>query len=166
MSFHRSIRGRLSSGLFLLGLCVVSIVCWLPVHAAEQTRWFVSFERVQVAPVQRSDTTQLIEAGIIETDGFTDLVFSLGGEFKEAVPRSGTVGALLIPDVEVFDYLLRNEGHIVFPLEAKVEIGGQPGAIFVSEQQTAKVAFSRYRVYFYNETTSGATVSLFVYRTR
>ena len=154
MNVHRSIRGRLSPATLLV-LGVLITPSWLPTHAAGPTNWFVSFQRVQVAPVSRSDTTQLYEAGTIDTDGFAELVFSLGGEFKEA-----------IPDVEVFDYLLRNEGHIVFPLEARVEIGGQPGAIFISEQQTAKVAFARYRVYFYNETTSGANVSLFVYRTR
>ena len=163
MSTDRSTHRHPSWGAFLLG---VAVSCWLPAHAAEPTNWFVSFERVQVAPVARSDTGQLVEAGTIDTDGFSELVFSLGGEFKEIVPESGTVGALLIPDLEVFQYLLRNEGHIVFPLEAKVQIGGRPGAVFISEQQTAKVAFARYRVYFYNETTSGASVSLFVYRTR
>ena len=119
-----------------------------------------------MAPVARSDTTQLVEAGTIETDGFSELVFSLGGEFKEAVPTSGTVGAILIPDHEVFEHLLLTEGHIVFPLEAQASISGQTGAIFISEQQTARIAFPRYRVYMYNETTSGANVSLFVYRTR
>ena len=136
------------------------------VHAADETKWFVSFERIQVAPVDRSDTTQLVEAGIIETDGFSDLVFSLAGEFKEGIPKSGTVGVVLIPDIDVFTYLLRNEGEFVFPLEAKVEIRDPSSAIFISDQQRAEVAFPRYRVYLYNETTSGATVSLFVYRTR
>ena len=133
---------------------------------AENANWFVSFERIQVAPVNRSDTTQLVEAGVIETDGFSELVFSLGGEFKEGIPESGTVGVVLIPDLPVFTELLRIEGEFIFPLEAKVEIRGLKSAIFVSEQQSAKVAFPRYRVYFYNETSSGAMASLFVYRTR
>lgn len=135
-------------------------------EAAQDRGWFVSFGRQQVAPVARDDTSQLLEIGTIDTDGFSDLVFSLGGEFKEVVPTSGTVGALLIPDIEVFQYLLRNEGQIVFPLEVKVEVGPATGAIFVSEQQRAKVAFPGYRIYMYNETTSGATVQLFIYRTR
>ena len=135
--------------------------------AVEDTQWFVSFERISVAPVMRSNTTQLVEAGRIETDGFSELIFSLGGEFKEGVPTSGTVGAVLIPDIEIFQYLLRTEGQFVFPLEVKVEIQGNlKGAIFISEKQTAKIAFPAYRVYLYNETSSGATVSLFVYRTR
>ena len=154
---RRGLALSIVAGLMLSGAVTV---------AAGSTDWFVSFERLQVAPVDRAETTQLVEAGIIETDGFSELVFSLGGEFKEGIPESGTVGVVLIPDIDIFTYLLRNEGEFVFPLEAKVEIRGLSSAIFVSEQQWAKVAFPRYRVYLYNETTSGATVSLFVYRTR
>jgi hypothetical protein len=135
-------------------------------EAAQDSHWFVAFERQQVAPVARNDTTDLFEVGTIDTDGFSDLVFSLGGEFKEVVPTSGTVGALLIPDIDMFQYVLRSEGQIVFPLEVKVEVGSSTGAIFISEQQRAKVAFPSYRIYMYNETTSGATVQLFIYRTR
>jgi len=134
--------------------------------AGDDSRWFVSFERIQVAPVERSNTTQLVDAGSIDTDGFSELVFSLGGEFKEGIPESGKVGVVLIPDKEVFLYLLQTEGEFVFPLEAQVEIGKQSSAIFMSKQERAKVAFPRYRVFLYNETTSGAVVSLFVYRTR
>lgn len=135
-------------------------------RAAEDSRWFVSFDSVNLAPTPRSDTTQLLEIGSIDTDGFSDLVFSLGGEFKEGVPASGRIGVVLIPDIDLFDHLLRNEGEFVFPLEAIYEVGPLNSAIFVSPQQTAKVAFPRYRVYLYNETTSGASVVLYVYRTR
>jgi hypothetical protein len=128
---------------------------------------FVSFERIQVAPgVTRTDTTQLVDAGTVDTDGFSELVFSLGGEFKEGIPESGTVGAILVPDREPFLQLLRTEGKIVFPLEARVNVRGLRDPIFVSEQQTARIAFPRYRVFLYNETRSGASVWLFVYRDR
>jgi len=150
----------------VVSIAAVLVFTGASVAFAEDSKWFVSFERIPVPPVKRSDTTQLVEAGTIDTDGFTDLVFSLGGEFKEAVPQSGTVGVVLIPDMDVFTHLLQNEGEFVFPLEAKVSIRDLPGAIFVSEQQTARVAFPRYRAYLYNETSSGAVVSLFVYRTR
>lgn len=128
--------------------------------------WFVSFPRVTVPPIERSNVAQLLDVGVIETDGFTEMVFSLGGEFKEAVPSSGTIGAILIPDHEMFDYLLRNEGQFVFPLEVTHTVRSSSSAVFISEAQTARVAFPRYRIYLYNETTSGASVSLFVYRTR
>jgi hypothetical protein len=134
--------------------------------AAAAESWFVPFGRTQVAPVRRSNTTQLVEAGTIDTDGFKELVFSLGGEFKEGVPSSGRVGAVLVPDHETVIYLLQNEGQFVFPLEATFEVKPGQNAIFVSPQQTARIAFPRYRVYLYNETTSGAEVALFAYRTR
>jgi hypothetical protein len=147
-------------------LSLIAVLAATGPAAVAAESWFVSFPRVAVAPVDRSDTTQLVEAGVIRTDGFSELVFSLGGEFKEAVPSSGRVGALLIPDQEVFDYLLKNEGRIVFPLEVKIDIKPGTGSIFLSDQVRADVGFPAYRVYFYNETTSGANVSLFVYRRR
>ena len=109
---------------------------------------------------------QLVDAGTIRTDGFSELVFSIGGEFKENVPDSGTIGVLLIPDEEVFDHLLRSESEFAFPLEIKTQIGKLQRAIFISEQHTARVAFPAYRVYLYNETTSAARVSIFIYRNR
>jgi hypothetical protein len=135
-------------------------------RAAPNEDWFVYFHDISVPPIERSNVTQLVDAGTIETDGFKDLVFSFGGEFKESLPQGGKIGAILIPDIDVFDYLLRNEGHFVFPLEVTFDASGLNANIFISEQQTARIAFPSYRVYLYNETSSGAKVSLFVYRTR
>lgn len=128
--------------------------------------WFVSFKGVDVAPVERTNVTQLIDAGAFDADGFRELVFSLGGEFKEGLPTSGRVGVILLPDNEMVDYMLRNEGTFVFPLEVWFDVKNPERHVFISEQQIARVAFPRYRVYFYNETSSGARVSLFVYRSR
>jgi hypothetical protein len=158
-------RIRKSLGLLLPVAVVVAMGGGTPAGAVEESRWFVSFHKIDVPTIARSDVTQLIDAGTLQTDGFENLVFSFAGEFKERIPESGTIGAILIPDVEVFDYLLRNEGHFVFPLEVKFDVGGLESTIFVSPQQTAKIAFPSYRVYLYNETASGARVSLFVYRT-
>lgn len=153
--------------LVLFGAAAIGITTFSPdAGAAGDNGWFVSFERVFVPPVQRADVGQLVDAGTIRTDGFSELVFSIGGEFKENVPDSGTIGVVLIPDHEVFEHLLRSEGEFAFPLEIKTEIGRLQRAIFISDQQTAKVAFPAYRVYLYNETTSAARVSVFIYRTR
>ena len=153
---------RLKPGLgLLLALSLVAAPAM-----ADDSRWFVGFTGIQVPPIERDNTTQLIEAGTIETDGFTDLVFSLGGEFKEGIPTTGRIGVVLIPDIDVFQTLLMNEGEFIFPLEAQANIKNMTTPIFVSEQQTAKIAFPRYRVFLYNETSSGAMVSLYVYRTR
>lgn len=166
MKGKRWLPAILSAGC-LAGVVLIAHLASGPAsHASGERGWFVEFDRQSVPPVARRDAQRLIEIGLLQTDGFSELALSLGGEFKEAVPESGTVGALLIPDLEPFDYLLRNEGQIVFPLEVEVPIGPQSSAIFVSEPTTAKVAFPAYRVFLYNETRSTATVALYVYRTR
>lgn len=133
---------------------------------AQDSAWFVSIPPVAVAPVPRADTHRLLEGGVVETDGFAQMTFSFGGEFKDAIPSSGRVGALLVPDDPKILHLLRNEGQIVFAVEVTYKVVPGKNAIFVSEQQTQRVAFPRYRVFFYNETSSTATVSLSVYRSR
>jgi hypothetical protein len=129
--------------------------------------WFVALAHRLVAPTQRSDVTQLFDAGVVQTDGFRDIVISFGGEFKEGLPSGGRVGAILIPDHEIADYLLRNEGVFVFPTEIEYRLdGSMQGNFFMSKSTQTKVAFPRYRVYLYNETTSGASMSVFIYRSR
>jgi hypothetical protein len=133
---------------------------------AQDRAWFVSVPPVSVVPVPRADTHRLLEGGVVETDGFAQMTFSFGGEFKDAIPGSGRIGALLVPDDPKILHLLRNEGQIVFAVEVSYKIVPGQHAIFVSEQQTQRVAFPRYRVFFYNETGSAAVVSLSVYRSR
>ncbi|HEX5045059.1 MAG TPA: hypothetical protein VFV75_19350 [Candidatus Polarisedimenticolaceae bacterium] len=128
--------------------------------------WFVSVPPLSVPPVPRAETHRLLEGGVVETDGFAQMTFSFGGEFKDGVPGSGRIGALLVPDDPKILHLLRTEGQVVFAVEVLYKVVPGQHAIFVSEQQTQRVAFPRYRVFFYNETGSTATVSLSVYRTR
>jgi hypothetical protein len=158
-----------ASTLFCLALSLSVCATFLiatPARA-EGASWFVSFEGIEVGTgTSRNSVTQLVDAGSIETDGFSELVFSFGGEFKGPVPASGMIGAILLPDEEIFDYLLRNEGHFAFPLEVKFSVQGLKTHVFLSQQQTAKIGFPRYRIYLYNETSTAASVSLFVYRTR
>jgi len=133
---------------------------------AEDSAWFVSIPPVTVGPVPRAETHRLLEGGVIETDGFAQMTFSFGGEFKDAIPSSGRIGALLVPDDPKILHLLHSEGQIVFAVEVTYKVVPGKDAIFVSEQQTQRVAFPRYRVFFYNETHSTALVSLSVYRSR
>lgn len=149
------------------GRLVAGLVCLMaaaPPAPAAGGGWFVEFEGRDVPPVQRDNVTQLVEIGTIDTDGFTDLALSIGGEFREAVPTAGHIGALLIPDIPSHIFLLEKEGKFAFPLEVKVRIQGQ--RLFVSEPHTVRIAFPRYRVYLYNETRSTAAVKLYAYRSR
>ena len=151
----------------LLGMLVICLAATGSDAVAQETHWFAAFEGQSVSPhIARTDTQLLLEVGTVETDGFTEMRISIAGEFKEAVPRSGTVGVILIPDINPFTYLLQQEGQIVFATEVKVAIGGQPGAIFYSEAVPAKVAFPSYKIYLYNDTSSAASVNVYVYRVR
>lgn len=152
---------RTLAAVFLLA----AVAAALPI-AAEESAWFVLLPSVPVPPIPKADTQRLLDGGVIETDGFAQLTFSFGGEFKDSVPASGRLGAILVPDDPRILHLLRNEGQIVFAVEVKFSVGPNQNAIFVSEQQTQRVAFPRYRVFFYNETGSTATVVLSVYRSR
>ena len=120
--------------------------------------WFVTFDVQSIPPVKRTDTQRWVEYGTVETDGFKELVFSFAGEFKEGNPTGGRVGAVLVPDMAPVEYLLQNEGKIVFSLEVTGQATGS--TYFVSEGQTARVAFPRYKIYMYNETESTANVTL------
>ena len=151
----------------LLGVLSICLAAAGSGAVAQDTHWFAAFEGQSVSPgIARTDTQRLVEVGTVETDGFSELRISIAGEFKEAVPRSGTIGAILIPDINPFTYLLQQEGEIVFATEVSVAIGGQPGAIFYSKTVAAKVAFPAYRIYLYNDTGSAANVNVYVYRVR
>lgn len=151
----------------LLGVLSIGLAAVGPLAVAQDTHWFAAFEGQSVSPgIARNDAQRLVEVGAVDTDGFSELRISIAGEFKESVPRSGTVGAILVPDINPFIYLLEQEGKIVFATEVKVPVGGQPGAIFYSETVPAKVAFPAYRIYLYNDTGSAANVNVYVYRVR
>jgi hypothetical protein len=146
-------------------LLLSAVAAALPL-VAQESAWFVLLPTVPVPPLPRADTQRLLDGGVIETDGFAQMTFSFGGEFKDSVPNGGRVGALLVPDDPKILHLLRNEGQIVFAVEVKFTVGPNQNAIFVSEQQTQRVAFPRYRVFFYNETNSTAMVAFAVYRSK
>jgi hypothetical protein len=157
-------RNRVSA---LWGALLICLVATGSDAVAQETHWFAAFEGQSVSPhIASTDTQRMLEVGTVETDGFSELRISIAGEFKEAVPRSGTVGAILVPDINPFIYLLEQEGKIVFATEVKVPVDGQSGAIFYSEAVPAKVAFPAYRIYLYNDTTSSANVNVYVYRVR
>ena len=150
---------------FALGLALALALRVTPTAGASTGEpWFVTFDVQSIPPVKRAEAQRWIEYGTVDTDGFKELVFSFAGEFKEGNPLGGSVGAVLVPDMAPIDYLLQSEGKLIFPLEVTGQASGS--TYFVSEGQTARVAFPRYKIYMYNETESTANVTLFVYRTR
>jgi len=137
-----------------------------PDARAQDGGWFVSFERQSISQIPRGETSRYVSIGTVETDGFSELRISIGGEFKDSIPKTGTIGAILVPDRQPFPYLLESEGQVLFAIEVQASIGPSSGPLVFSEPVTAKVAFPAYRVYLYNDSNSVANVSVFVYRAR
>ena len=132
-----------------------------PLRVAKQ----VSFREVLVPPVRADDTTRLVDAGVVETAGFPNLVLSLHGLVKGSVHQPGEVGAVLVPDEptvrEAFDEL----GLIHFPLRVEAKGVSSRTPYFASNQPRHIIGFSRYRLFLYNTTDKTVTASVFAYLT-
>lgn len=115
-----------------------------------------------VSPVQRSQTTDLIEGGVLVTDGFTRLTLSLAGLVKGNVGRPGRLGALLVPDVDIAQDALLEEEIYLFPVEVTADLT-LTSTFVASDPVTVPVAFPRYRVYFYNTSDRAVGARLFSY---
>ncbi len=123
----------------------------------------IRFGDIIVPPVRPTDTTRLISAGTLVTDGYTDVVLSLNGITKGNVLKGGAVGAFLVPDEESIVRTFLEVGQIHFPLE--IVATGVTGAspYFASKSERSIVAFPRYRVLLYNTSDKTVTANLFAY---
>jgi hypothetical protein len=132
-----------------------------PIRLAE----LVALREIVVSPVREDQTTRWIDAGVLKTSGFPNVVLSLHGEIKGEISKAGSIGAVLIPTEDSVAKAFDEEGLVHFPLT--VEAMGIPGAVpyFASEQPRVTVAFDAYRVYLYNETDKTVTANLFAYLT-
>lgn len=118
-----------------------------------------------VSPAQRYETTQLTDAGVIDTAGFTFLVLSLEGQVKGRPFQNGTVGAILLPDEEPVIRAFQEEGQLHLTLEAGAPVAAHQSAYFSASESSLPIAFPRYRVLLYNSTDKTASVNLYAYLT-
>ncbi len=126
----------------------------------------VGIRGITVPPVEKTDVTNLVDAGTLDTDGFTYMVLNMAGELKEDPTQKGIVGVLLVPDVPPFDWALTSLNVVVIPLEVKAPVKPDLLPYFMAEQVRFEVGFPRYRVLLYNTTGVSATTAVFAYRTR
>ncbi|HJQ99362.1 MAG TPA: hypothetical protein VJ826_13700 [Candidatus Polarisedimenticolaceae bacterium] len=121
--------------------------------------------RVPVPTAPRTQTTQLIDGGVFDCDGYKSIVLNLAGEVKDPTPKGGKLGAILIPDVDPFPQAFQQLG--LLPVTIEIDVTLKPGAAyFMAEPKRADVGFPRYRVLFYNETGASVNASFFAYRGR
>jgi len=135
-------------------------------YTADYSDWLTSFEDVVTPPVERHQTGQVIDAGVIDTDGFSHLVLCIGGAMKSRPTKAGKIGVVLVPDIYPFDEVLKREGRFVFPIEATADVSPNDYELFESDQVRMPIAFPRYRAYVYNSTDAAAGVWIYAYRTR
>jgi len=118
-----------------------------------------------VPPVAPSDTTRLVEAGALSTAGFANVVLSIHGQVKGSVGKSGSVGAILIPDTQTVQEAFRELGVIHFPLEVVAGGVSAETPYFASSQPRYQVGFDSYRVFLYNTSDKTVTVNVYGYLT-
>jgi hypothetical protein len=132
-----------------------------PVRLAQ----LVTFPDIIVSPVHPSETTRLVEAGTLQTEGFPRVVLSLHGVVKGEVLKSGEVGAILIPDQPTIAEAFNEQGMIQFDLRAYARGVSSATPYFASNQPEYTVGFQAYKIYLYNTTDKTVTANLFAYLT-
>ena len=125
-----------------------------------------SARQVVVPPVDRSQTTRLVSAGVLRAGGFPSVVLSLYGETKGQVGRAGAVGAILIPDEPGAVTALDEQGLTHFALETVAPEVTASTPMFASNQTRYTVGFGSYRILLFNETDRTVTVDLVAYLTQ
>jgi hypothetical protein len=125
----------------------------------------VTFKELIVPPVLSTDTTRLVEAGTLVTDGFPNVVLSLHGVVRGDVKRTGDVGVILIPDVTTVQEAFNEQGKTHFALEAIASGVSNATPFFASNQPRYTIGFQSYRVLLYNSTDKTVTANLYAYLT-
>ena len=128
-----------------------------PVPASKLLRFHVK----TVPPVEPTDTTRLIDMGLIDTSGFTGIVLSLHGQLTGQSKPSGEVGVLLLPEEESVRTVFDEAGQMHFAIEAAST--SAKGAYFASRPTAHTLGFPSYRMYLYNASATTATVFVFAY---
>jgi hypothetical protein len=126
---------------------------------------FTALRDVIVSSVSPKDTVRLIQGGIVESDGFTDMVVGLQGQIKGEVFRPGTVGVFLLPDEEAIVHAFEEKGVMQFSNEVTAPGVSAASPYFASNASRIPIGFPRYRTYFYNTSDKSVTVNLYAYLT-
>lgn len=126
---------------------------------------FSALRDIVVPPINPKDTVRLIPGGVVESDGFTNMVLGLQGQTKGEVFRAGTVGVFLVPEEEAIIKVYEEKGLMPFSTEISVPSVSGASPYFSSSSTKTPIAFPRYRTLFYNTSDKTVTVSLYAYLT-
>jgi len=130
-----------------------------------RTGELVTFEDITVSPVRPEDTTRLINAGVLDADGFQHVVLSLVGQTRGEALKTGSVGVILLPDQAPIRRAFYEDGDVLVPLRVTAQTEAGPPSFFGSEPTRQTVAFPSYQVLLYNTTDKTVSVTLYAYLT-
>ena len=125
----------------------------------------VTFGEIIVPPVKPTETTRLVEAGTLTTDGFPNVVLSVHGVVRGEVKRTGDVGLILIPEDRMIQDAFNEMGFMHFALEALASGVSTTTPYFASNQPRYTVGFQSYKLFMFNTTDKTVTVNVFAYLT-
>jgi hypothetical protein len=125
----------------------------------------VAFSDITVSPVKPEDTNRLINAGVLDADGFQHVVLSLVGQTRGEVLKTGSVGVILLPDQAPIRRAFFEDGDILVPMRLNAQTEAGPPSFFGSEPLRQTLAFPRYQVYLYNTTDKTVSVTFYAYLT-
>jgi len=126
----------------------------------------VAIRRVTVPTAPRNQTTQLVNGGVFDCDGYKSIVLNLAGEIKDPVPKGGKLGAILVPDVDPFTQAFQQLGLLPVTIEIEVTLKPGAGGYYMAEPKRADLGFPRYHVLFFNETGGQVSANFFAFRGR
>jgi len=126
---------------------------------------YTALRDVVVSPVNPKESVRLIQGGLVESDGFTDMVLGLQGQIKGEVFRAGTVGVFLLPDEPSIVSAFEEKGLMQFSTEVNAAGVSSASPYFASTSTRVPIGFPRYRTYFYNTSDKTVTVNLYAYLT-
>lgn len=116
-----------------------------------------------VGPVDRAEVIQLVDGGVLNTEGWGSVVLSLAGTVKGPLTREGRVGVVLVPTEEEIDRIRLEESRILFPLEVIAPVTPGGDGLFEAQIGPIPIAFPRYRILYYNESQRAVEATVYAY---
>lgn len=116
-----------------------------------------------VAPGGPSDVDDLTDAGSVDCSGFAYVTLSLAVTVQGSIAGPGKVGAILVPDQSDILAALRSAGVVQFPISLEAPVAPSTSGVHQSSSLTTRLAFPRYRVFFYNTTPRTSEATLYAY---
>ncbi len=134
----------------------VSVTRPVPATRLEKSRGLVT-------PAAPTDLNSLTDGGTLDATGFVSATLSLAVEVQGSLAAPARVGAILVPDVPEVLAAMRNAGVVQFPLTTEAAVTPSPTGVHQAAPVTVRLAFPRYRVFFYNTTPRTSEATLYSY---